>query len=144
MILFHIHNTCYKISNRRAIKSWITTVLNDYGKIPGDINIIFCDHEFLLKINTQFLNHDYYTDVITFPYSDPDEKKIQGDIFVDVETVKQNAIIYKETFHDEIMRVIIHGILHLAGEDDTTKDQRDKMRQAENRALQVFGKSPKE
>jgi rRNA maturation RNase YbeY len=118
--------------------------LNDYGKIPGDINIIFCDHEFLLKINTQFLNHDYYTDVITFPYSDPDEKKIQGDIFVDVETVKQNAIIYKETFHDEIMRVIIHGILHLAGEDDTTKDQRDKIRQAENRALQVFGKSPKE
>lgn len=114
----------------------------EYNKIPGDINIIFCNPEYLLEINKRFLNHDYYTDVITFPYSEPNGKKIHGDVFIDVETVRQNAVIYKQSFSDEILRVIIHGILHLAGEDDTTTEQRDKMRNAEDRALQMFRISP--
>ncbi len=144
MILFHIHNTYFKISNRRAIKRWIEIVLRDYDRIPGDINIIFCDPEYLLKINKKYLNHDYYTDVITFPYSDPEDEKINADIFIDIDTVKKNAVDYKQSFSDEILRVIIHGVLHLAGEDDITKEQWDNMRKAEDRALQIFSVDPKE
>lgn len=144
MILFHIHNTNFKISNRRAIKHWINTILNDYNRIPGDINIIFCDPEYLLNINRKYLDHDYYTDVITFPYSDPEEKKINGDIFIDVETVKQNAVKYKQLFFKEILRVIIHGILHLAGENDTTREQSESMKKAEDKALQKIMTGNKE
>lgn len=144
MILFHIHNTYFKMSNRRAIKHWIEIVLRDYDRIPGDINIIFCDPEYLLKINKKYLNHDYYTDVITFPYSDPEDEKINADIFIDIDTVKKNAMDYKQSFSDEILRVIIHGVLHLAGEDDITKEQWDNMRKAEDRALQIFSVDPKE
>ncbi len=144
MILFHIHNTNFKISNRRAIKHWINTILNDYNRIPGDINIIFCDPEYLLNINRKYLDHDYYTDVITFPYSDPEEKKINGDIFIDVETVKQNAVKYKQLFFKEILRVIIHGILHLVGENDTTREQSESMKKAEDKALQKITTGNKE
>jgi len=144
MILFHIHNTNFKISNRRAIKHWISTILHDYDRIPGDINIIFCDPEYLLNINRMYLDHDYYTDVITFPYSDKKEKKISGDIFIDVETVKQNAVKYKQLFFEEILRVIIHGILHLAGENDTTKEQSVNMKKAEDKALQKITTGNKE
>ncbi len=144
MILFHIHNTNFKISNRRAIKHWINTILNDYNRIPGDINIIFCDPEYLLNINRKYLDHDYYTDVITFPYSDPEEKKINGDIFIDVETVKQNAVKYKQLFFKEILRVIIHGILHLVGENDTTREQSESMKKAEDKALQKIMTGNKE
>ncbi len=144
MILFHIHNTNFKISNRRAIKHWINTILNDYKRIPGDINIIFCDPEYLLNINRKYLDHDYYTDVITFPYSDPEEKKINGDIFIDVETVKQNAVKFKQLFFKEILRVIIHGILHLVGENDTTREQSESMKKAEDKALQKIMTGNKE
>jgi len=90
-----------------------------------------------------YLNHDYYTDVITFDYSDPEDKKINGDLFIDLETVKQNAVKYKQSFDDEILRVIIHGILHLSGEDDKTKMQQINMRKAEDRALQLFSADSK-
>jgi rRNA maturation RNase YbeY len=118
--------------------------LHDYNRIPGDINIIFCDPEYLININRKYLDHDYYTDVITFPYSDHEEKKISGDIFIDVETVKQNAVKYKQLFFEEILRVIIHGILHLAGENDTTKEQSENMKKAEDKALQKITTGTKE
>ncbi|HOO42190.1 MAG TPA: rRNA maturation RNase YbeY [Bacteroidales bacterium] len=141
MILFHNHNTAIKLCNRRAIKRWISAVLNNYERIPADINIIFCDSQYLLEMNKKFLNHDYYTDVITFPYSEPDNKEISGDIFIDVETVKSNAVKFKQSFEDEKLRVIIHGILHLAGENDITKEQKEKMRKAEDRALQILART---
>ncbi|HOO69081.1 MAG TPA: rRNA maturation RNase YbeY [Bacteroidales bacterium] len=138
MILFHIYNTDFKLSNRRAIKSWIRTVLDSYGKKTGDINIIFCDSEYLLEINKKYLKHDYYTDVITFPYTEAKSTKIDGDIFIDVETVRLNAKKYVQTFKNEILRVIIHGILHLTGKDDSTKEQQTEMRNAEDTALRLF------
>jgi len=140
MILFHIHNTDFKINKRRAIKGWIKRILRDYKKVPGDINIIFCESEYLLKMNNQYLNHNYYTDVISFSYPDPSAERISGDIFIDVQTVRKNAVEYKQSFFTEILRVIIHGILHLTGKEDRTVEQQRDMRAAEDEALDKAGK----
>jgi len=138
MILFHINNTDFNLSNRRAIKSWITAVLGNYEKKPGDINIIFCDSAYLLEINKKYLQHDYCTDVITFPYTGEKSAKMDGDIYIDVETVRLNAKKYGQTFENEMLRVIIHGILHLAGKDDSTNEQQAEMTNAEDAALLIF------
>lgn len=136
MILFHIQKPNVKISNRRAIKKWIAQVLTEKRKSVGDINIIICDSEYILQLNKQYLNHNYYTDVLTFPYTQPTEKWVCGDLFIDIETVERNATLYRQTKSQELLRVIIHGILHLLGMDDKTKEERLLMRNEEDKALQ--------
>ena len=133
MILFHIHDAQLVISNRRAIKKWIQGIIESHDKRTRDINIIFCRSDYLLELNKKYLEHDYYTDVITFPYSE--EKKVSGDIFIDVDTVACNAETFRQSFGNELLRVMIHGVLHLLGLDDNNEENAHIMRKAEDTAL---------
>ena len=104
--------------------------------MQGEISIIFCSDSYLLEINKKYLGHDYYTDIITFDYCE--QNRISGDLFISVDTVKANAEFYNVAFHDELHRVIIHGVLHLLKEDDMTPTQQQQMRVAEERALAIL------
>lgn len=116
-----------------TLNRWIKAVAASYGKNTGEIAYVFCNNERILEVNQQYLNHDYYTDIITFDYSEG--KKISGDIFISIETVKSNADEFGVSFEEELNRIIIHGILHLCGNDDKTPALRMEMTNKENRAL---------
>ncbi len=114
-------------------KDWIKNVAASYGKKIGEISFIFCNDEKILEVNRQYLQHDYYTDIITFDYTEND--KISGDIFISLDTVRSNAETYNQEYERELHRVIIHGILHLCGVDDQTPEQRANMIECEDKAL---------
>jgi probable rRNA maturation factor len=118
------------------VEVWVARVIRKYGKKEGTINYIFCSDKYLLEINKEYLNHDYFTDIITFNYNERDI--ISGDIFISLDTVKANAEEYKVTYDNELLRVIIHGILHLVGFNDKTEDQKKEMRHKEDDALNIF------
>ena len=107
-----------------------------YGKKVGDIAYIFVDDEKILEVNKQYLQHDYYTDIITFDYSEEDV--ISGDLFISLDTVRTNAQQVDATYEEELLRVIIHGILHLCGIDDKGPGEREIMEAAENKALALW------
>jgi len=113
-----------KLEKRKLI-SWIKNVILKEGKKTGDISFIFCSDDFLLDVNKKYLNHDYYTDIITFDYVV--KNKIQGDIFISVDRVKENAKTYKTTFENEKHRILIHGVLHLLGYKDKLKEDKSLM-----------------
>jgi len=137
MISFFKENTSFDIKSKNKIKAWLRNIAASYGFTIGEMNYIFCDDEYLLGINRQYLGHDYYTDIITFDSrEDPASKRLDGDIFISVDTVRANGEEYGEGFEREIMRVVAHGLLHLCGEDDLTPEQQKKMRAAENKALE--------
>ena len=136
MISFFKENTTFDIKQKNKIKSWLKNVASGSGFSAGDLNYVFCDDEYLLQMNRQYLGHDYYTDIITFDSrEDALSKRLDGDIFISVDTVRANGEEYGEGFEREIMRVIAHGMLHLIGFDDHTAAQQKKMREAENTAL---------
>jgi len=112
---------------------WIKGCIDGYEKKAGDLNFIFCTDLYLLKINKEYLNHDYFTDIITFNYCDEDI--ISGDIFISVDRVEENAKEYDVSFSMELNRVIIHGVLHLIGLNDHTEGEKIEMREAENACL---------
>lgn len=118
-----------------SLISWINSVISSYSKDAGSINYIFCSDEYLLKVNQEYLNHDYFTDIITFNYCE--EKTISGDIFISLDTVKSNAREY-DTIDTEIYRVMIHGVLHLIGLNDHLDEEKAKMRAAEDKALNLL------
>lgn len=118
---------------KRKLKEWIKMEAATYGKRVGDVTYIFCTNEIIKGLNKQYLSHNYNTDVITFDYSR--NNSISGDIFISLETVTDNALDYKESFQNELYRVMIHGVLHLCGIQDITDDERAIMRQHENEAL---------
>jgi len=118
---------------RRDTTNWIKEVAAQYGKQVGDISYIFCSDNKILEINKAYLNHDYYTDIITFDYSE--EGIISGDIFISLDTIKSNAEQFETSYNDELSRVIIHGILHLCGINDKTPSEEKAMREAEDKAL---------
>ncbi len=118
------------------IEKNIEKLIEKEGKIPGDISYIFCSDDYLLEINKQYLNHDYYTDVITFDYCE--NGIISGDIFISVDTIKSNAQEYSVTFEKELQRVMIHGVLHLVGYKDKQDDDQKVMRSKEDEYLQLF------
>ncbi|GHT10851.1 endoribonuclease YbeY [Bacteroidia bacterium] len=123
--------------HKQALKKWITRTITDgYKFVVGDISIVFCSDEYLLQINQQYLQHDFYTDVITFDYSQL--PTVSGDVLMSIDTIRRNAGEYHTTFEQELHRVMIHGILHLCGEKDKTPAQQKKMREAENRYLQTM------
>ena len=122
-----------------AIKKWIKYTILTFNRKIGDISIIFCTDEYLLIINQTYLNHDYFTDIITFNYNI--NNIISGDIFISSDTVKINASEFNTTEQEEFLRVIIHGILHLLGFDDQTENEKQEMRKQENIALEIFKKS---
>jgi rRNA maturation RNase YbeY len=109
---------------------WISQTIINEGKTVGEINIIFCNDEYLLKINQEHLTHDYYTDIITFDYSE--NTLISGDLFISKDRVEENAEEYKVSFENELNRVIIHGILHLIGYNDKSESEIKEMRTKEN------------
>lgn len=140
MIKYFKEDTTFNFKNKRDCIRWIKEVLNDPRIITdkvklGDINIIFCSDNFILDINNKYLNHNYFTDIITFDYSS--ENIISGDLIISTDTVRENSVIYNQTFTDELHRVIIHGILHLIGYDDKNKVDKERMRTAEDRALSL-------
>lgn len=122
----------------RLVQRWIRSVAADYGFSVGEITYIFCSDEKELKVNREFLGHDYYTDVITFDYSTADV--VNGDIFISLDTVRSNAEMVGATFADELLRIIIHGVLHLTGQADKTPETRAEMTRKENLALAKIGK----
>lgn len=137
MISFFKENTSFDIKSKNKIKAWLRNIAASYGFTIGEMNYIFCDDEYLLGINRQYLGHDYYTDIITFDSrEDQSSTRLDGDIFISVDTVRANGEEYGEGFEREIMRVLAHGLLHLCGEDDLTEAQQKKMRAAENKALE--------
>ncbi|MFA6950068.1 MAG: rRNA maturation RNase YbeY [Lentimicrobiaceae bacterium] len=132
-INFHTEDTDYNLDNKRSIQKWITFVINDQEHSLGTINYILCSDEYLLAMNQKYLNHDTYTDVITFDYSTP--KVISGDIFISIERVHENARLFKKTLIDELSRVMVHGVLHLCGYKDKSLDESAEMRKMEDHYL---------
>jgi probable rRNA maturation factor len=122
--------------NQSAVSAWIDEVICAHELHTGCLNFIFCSNNYLLKINQDFLNHDYYTDVITFDYCE--NKRVSGDVYISVEMVKENADKLAQDSLNELLRVIIHGVLHLCGYNDKTKQEKDEMTQQENLALTQF------
>lgn len=120
---------------KRDVTTWIKAIAGTYGKKAGEIACIFCSDEKILEINRTYLQHNYYTDIITFDYTKGN--KISGDLFISVDTVATNAERFKSTYDEELHRVIIHGILHLCGMKDKEPGEREKMEEAENKALSL-------
>lgn len=118
---------------RRDNSAWAKRVAASYGRKVGDVAYIFCDDEEILRVNRQYLQHDYYTDIITFDYDEDDV--ISGDLFISLDTVRTNAEQLGLPYEQELNRVIIHGILHLCGINDKGPGEREIMEAAENKAL---------
>lgn len=120
---------------KRETTAWIKAVAETYGKKVGEITYIFCSDEKILEVNRQYLQHDYYTDIITFDYCEG--KKLSGDLFISLDTVRTNAEQFDAPYETELYRVIIHGILHLCGINDKGPGEREIMEAAENKALEM-------
>ena len=118
---------------KTALKAWIKAVAEKHGFKLGDIAYIFCSDKRILEVNRQFLSHDYYTDIITFDYTEGN--KISGDLFISLDTVKSNAEKFDTDYDQEFHRVVIHGILHLCGINDKGPGEREIMEANENEAL---------
>jgi len=118
---------------KRETTDWIKSIAKSYGKETGEISYLFCTDEKILEVNRQYLQHDFYTDIITFDYSEGD--RISGDIFISLDTVLSNSIQYNTGFEEELYRVIIHGILHLCGLNDKSETEYQQMKEAEEKAL---------
>ena len=133
MIDFQTVNVEMPAINQTQIRAWVADVAADYGRRVGDITYIFVDDEEILRVNREFLQHDYYTDIITFDYNDG--RRLSGDLFISLDTVRTNAEGLQVTYEQELHRVIIHGVLHLCGINDKGPGEREIMEAAENRAL---------
>ena len=134
-ITFHKEGVSPSVDTSQ-ISSWLSSCIADLGYSLGELSIIFCSDEYLLEINKKHLNHDYYTDIVTFNYNV--KKKLNGDLFISVDRVKDNASIFNENFNVELFRVIIHGVLHLCGFNDKTTNEQKEMRQKENHYLSLM------
>ena len=135
MISFN-YETEFTLENETLFSDWISRVILSENKKEGDINYVFCDDEYILEINKQYLDHDYYTDIISFDYSVGNE--LHGDVFVSIERVRENAADFDVTFDEELKRVVIHGILHYIGYKDKSEEEELLMRQKENEKIAMF------
>ena len=135
MIEFY-SETNFELENKEAISSWISTIILQEGFEEGEIIFVFCDDDYLLKLNQDFLQHDTLTDIISFDNSLG--KQIHGEIYISIDRVKENADKFSVTFKEELHRVIIHGILHFCGYKDKTPKEAKNMRKEEDLALKKF------
>lgn len=148
MIKYFKEDTTFNFKGKRLCNRWIkvvaekllpnnenraSTKIHKTRSKVGDINIIFCSDSYILDVNSKYLKHNYYTDVITFDYCEG--KYLNGDIIISIDTVKANSVLYKSTFDNELHRVIIHGVLHLMGYKDKSKKEKVIMSEAEDKAL---------
>lgn len=134
-ISFFTENIDFNLRNKGKIRKWIRDTSATLKKRTGEVNYIFCEDDYLLEINIKYLRHNTLTDIITFPYQ---EKKdiLKGDIYISLPRVGENSLKFGTTFDNELHRVMIHGILHLAGWNDSTREEKDRMRQEENKCLE--------
>ena len=133
MIRFRTDDIAMPLLDERKVSKWIRSVAAEYGFGVGDITYIFCSDERELAVNREFLGHDYYTDVITFDYSTA--STLNGDIFISLDTVRSNAEMVGVRFEDELMRILIHGVLHLTGQGDKNSETKAQMTEKEEKAL---------
>lgn len=129
--IFFINNDIsFNLKNKKKLREWISSATFKENKQIGNITFVFCDDEYLTDINIKYLNSNYLTDIITFDYTE--DNIISGDIMISIERVKENAKLYKKCFKDELLRVMIHGILHLCGYKDKTEKEKAIMREKED------------
>jgi rRNA maturation RNase YbeY len=126
----------FKLDDEKLFSDWLSIVISSENKREGEINYIFCDDNYLVEINQQYLDHDTLTDIISFDYSIGNE--LHGDVFISVERVIENAQDFKVTFEEELRRVIVHGILHYCGYKDKNKEDEKLMRQKEEEKMKMF------
>ncbi|MDE5624655.1 MAG: rRNA maturation RNase YbeY [Alistipes sp.] len=139
MIRYYTDDCAYRLPQKRRTAAWLRLVAESEGYVLGDVNYIFCSSRRLLAMNRQFLGHDYYTDVITFDYGDREGSRVvSGDVFIDVETVADNARLYGAARLQEMRRVVVHGLLHLCGQGDKTPRANRIMHRKEDRYLQFW------
>ena len=136
---FFSEKKSFVLSNKNKIRLLIKKLTLEEKKGLSFLNIIFCSDEYLLEINKKHLKHDYYTDVIAFDYSEKSEN-IEGDVYISVDRVKENATKYKENKNIELIRTIVHGVLHLSGYKDKTKKEKEIMTTKENKYLSLYKK----
>jgi rRNA maturation RNase YbeY len=135
MISFNYENE-FELQNEDQITTWISAVILSENKKEGDINYIFCDDDYLLNLNEQYLDHDTLTDIISFDYSVGNE--LHGDIFISVERVRENAQDFNVTFEEELKRVLVHGVLHYCGYKDKSEEDEQLMRSKEDEKIKMF------
>ncbi len=135
MINFH-YELDFKLVNESHYSDWILYVIESENKESGELNYIFCDDEYLFNINNEYLNHDTYTDIISFDYSEGN--LLQGDVFISIDRVRENATLFETIFDEELKRVMIHGVLHYCGYKDKDKDAAKLMREKENEKIKMF------
>ncbi len=128
-----------KLTNRRALKEFLKGMFKTEGIKLGELEYVFCDDDYILNVNQSFLNHDYFTDIITFNMSEPGSTAVSGEIYISVDTVITNSLKFKTHFDDELTRVIFHGALHLCGYKDKSAKEKKQMREKEDFYLQLFG-----
>ena len=135
-IYFSTENIDFELENEPKVKKWILAVVSAQGKRVGNLNYLFCDDAYLINVNRTYLNHDTYTDIITFDYVEGNV--VSGDIMISVERVRENAGLFNSSFEQELRRVIIHGVLHLLGQADKSDEDAAEMRRKEDSALALW------
>ena len=130
MVRYFTEDIHFVFSKKTQVRRWLCAVADSEQRKLGDVNIIFCSDPYLLEINMKYLQHDYYTDIITFDYCEG--KTLSGDLFISIDSVRDNAEHFGVRFEDELDRVIVHGLLHLVGYDDHTPEDITEMRSKEN------------
>jgi probable rRNA maturation factor len=139
MVRYYCEDTKFIFKNKLANNRWLKLVAGSEIKTLGDISIIFCSDNYILDVNVRFLNHDYFTDVITFDYCEGN--KLSGDLFISIDSVRENAVEFGTEFDEELHRVIVHGLLHLVGYDDHTPEEQKVMRAKEDYYLSLRAKA---
>lgn len=136
-IRFFTEDISHKLASPVKTKQWIKSIVEAEGFAPGTVSYVLCSDEYLLEMNKQYLDHDYYTDILTFDNSESDTE-IEGDIFISLERVRENAANESVSSDEELRRVLAHGILHLCGYDDHTAGEKEEMRKKEDYYLSLF------
>lgn len=132
-IRFHSVSTPFSLRKRKEVRLWVERCIAHYGKSVGELSFIFCSDDYLLELNRTHLNHDYYTDIISFDYTE--ETTISGDLYISIDRVRDNAKTLQQSPVDELHRVMIHGVLHLVGYGDKSADDATEMRAQEDYCL---------
>ena len=135
MVSYFKEDTNFDFKEKRRTNRWLKLVAESEIRRLGDVSVIFCSDNYILDVNLKYLQHDYFTDIITFDYCEGDT--LSGDLFISVDSVRENAAFYGVEFADELNRVIVHGILHLIGYDDHTEKEKKEMRAKENYYLSL-------
>lgn len=135
-IKIYYRNVKFRLGKTKGIKDWIEEVIRTEGKEPGDLSFIFVNDREILEINREFLKHDYYTDVIAFDYHEGNN--IEGEVYLSIDTIRKNSILFSKRLKDEVLRVMVHASLHLAGYKDDDERGKAIMREAEDKYLAIY------